>query len=134
MLAVPEATLPRGADTIAQVLTVADEWGAVVIYVGLPITLAGTRGPAAEHAHAFAVDLASAFSGETRLVDERLSTVEAQRALRDAGRSSRTSRSVIDQAAAVVILEQALMVERASGTLAGVAVNVVTGDGEGARP
>jgi putative Holliday junction resolvase len=49
------------------------------------------------------------------LVDERLSTVSAQRQLRAAGRSARQSRSAIDQASAVGILELALSMERNRG-------------------
>ena len=49
-----------------------------------------------------------------RLVDERLSTVSAQRALRDAGRRAKGSRPVIDQVAAVIILQNALDVERSA--------------------
>ena len=58
-----------------------------------------------------------------RLVDERLSTVSAQAALRDAGRSQRSSRSIVDQVAAVVLLQQALDVEKSTGRPAGTPVS-----------
>jgi putative Holliday junction resolvase len=54
-----------------------------------------------------------------RLVDERLSTVTAEAVLRDRGKKGRKRRAVVDQAAAVVILQGAIDTERASGTLAG---------------
>jgi putative Holliday junction resolvase len=54
-----------------------------------------------------------------RLVDERLSTVSAARDLRSAGMSGRRARGVVDQAAAVVLLQAALDAERASGAPAG---------------
>ena len=57
-----------------------------------------------------------------RLVDERLSTVSATRDLRAAGRSSRTSRAVVDQAAAVVIVQYAVDSERATGVAPGTLV------------
>lgn len=56
---------------------------------------------------------------EVRLIDERLSTVVAHRALAEAGRSSRQRRQVVDQAAAVAILEQAMELERHTGTFPG---------------
>jgi putative Holliday junction resolvase len=58
-----------------------------------------------------------------RLVDERLSTVTAQSQLRDNGRTTRNSRSVVDQVAAVIILQTALDSERSAGTAPGVLVN-----------
>ena len=54
-----------------------------------------------------------------RVVDERLSTVTASRRLTGAGRNAKKQRAIIDQAAAVAILEQALAIERATGHPAG---------------
>jgi len=51
-----------------------------------------------------------------RLVDERMTTAQAARGLQAAGRNSRDGRSVIDQAAAVIIVQHALDTERATGT------------------
>jgi len=72
---------------------------------------------------AFADELAAALPMPVRLVDERLSTVSAHSVLREAGRSQRDSRSIVDQVAAVVLLQQALDVERQSGEPAGPAVS-----------
>lgn len=130
ILSVPEATLPRTADTPSAVAALATELGAVTVYVGLPLTLGGEEGLAAEAAIGFAKSLAALAPCPVRMVDERLSTVSAQRALRAAGRSEKQSRSVVDQAAAVLILEHALSVERASGNPAGTAVTVDPEDGE----
>ncbi|MDP5094572.1 MAG: RuvX/YqgF family protein, partial [Candidatus Nanopelagicales bacterium] len=69
-------------------------------------------------------DLAARVDVPVRLIDERLTTVSAQQALHAAGRTTRSSRSVIDQAAAVAILEHALAAERAAGTPAGREVTV----------
>jgi putative Holliday junction resolvase len=124
VLAVPEVTLPRDADTIQRLAELVIEHDACVVYVGLPIGLDGREGVAAEAAMAFARDAALAVGVPVRVVDERLSTVTAQRSLRDAGRSTKESRAYIDQAAAVVILESALASERADGTRAGRAVTV----------
>lgn len=130
ILAVPETTLPRNDATMAGVAGLASSYDAIVIYVGLPLTLGGDRGLAAEAALAFAEALAPVSPCPIRMVDERLSTVTAQRELRDAGRRSKDARPVIDQAAAVLILEHALALERASGNPAGSAVTFGSGGGE----
>lgn len=124
ILAVPECTLPRDAQTLDALGRLIAEYDAVIVYVGLPLGLDGHVGAAGAAAEEFAAALASAVDIPVHLVDERLSTVEAQRSLRGAGRSTRESRSYIDQAAAVVILEAALARERADGTRAGRAVTV----------
>ena len=87
-----------------------------VVYVGLPVHLSGAEGSASEAARAYAVQLAQAIAPVTvRMVDERMSTVSAHHALHASGRSGRSHRQVVDQAAAVVILQSALDAERASG-------------------
>jgi putative holliday junction resolvase len=77
----------------------------------------------------FAERLAAA-GAIVRLVDERLSTVSAQQALRASGKSSRSQRPIVDQVAAVIILQHAIDTERASGTEPG---RLVTTD-EGSSP
>ena len=88
-----------------------DEYEPIKFYVGLPINMSGTQGESAQKAKAFADSLAENFRIEVRLVDERLSTVSAQRQLKDAGLSSRESKDFIDSMAAVAILEQGLLSE-----------------------
>ncbi len=124
ILASPVDTLAREPGTVQRIVALVEELEALVVYVGLPVSMSGAEGLAADAARAFAVELAGATTCPVFLVDERLSTVDAQRALRDAGRSARSSRSIVDQVAAVIILEQALAIERATGTLAGTAVTV----------
>ncbi|MFZ8909881.1 MAG: Holliday junction resolvase RuvX [Candidatus Nanopelagicales bacterium] len=124
ILAVPETTLARDDSTIARIVELVTEYQARIVYVGLPIGLDGAPGASAQGATAFATDLAGRVEVPVHLVDERLTTVTAQRSMREAGRSTRESRAYIDQAAAVVILENALARERADGTPAGQAVTV----------
>ena len=83
-----------------------EEVGYVVL--GLPLELDGRQGPAATRAVSFARRLADFTGLEVELLDERLSTVEAQRSLHEAGRTVRNSRSIIDQAAACIILQDYL--------------------------
>jgi len=92
------------------------ERGARTVYVGLPRHLSGAEGASAAMARAYATSLAERLAPiAVRLVDERMSTVSAHRALTASGRPGRRHRSVVDQAAAVVILQDALDAERATG-------------------
>jgi putative Holliday junction resolvase len=119
LVVTPVETVPRDAggvrdlDRLAEIVT---EEGAVEVVVGLPRTLRGEEGPAAAAARLYAGALARRVAPvPVRLVDERLSTVSAHRALREAGVRGRKHRPVVDQVAAVVILQSALDAERASG-------------------
>lgn len=124
VLGLPEATLVRDDATAHKIAELARDFQAQTIVVGLPLTLSGERGPAAEQIEQFARDLARVAPCEVRLLDERLTTREAQRGLHQAGRDVRRSRAVIDQAAAVILLNHALDAERASGIPAGRRVNL----------
>lgn len=120
ILATPVETVPRGAGDLERIAAIAAELGAVLVYVGLPRSLSGGEGPAAGRVRDFAQQLADRLAPlPLRLVDERLSTVTAEAMLRDRGKKGRKRRAVVDQAAAVVILQGAIDTERAGGTLAG---------------
>ncbi len=120
VLAVPVVTLARGDADIAGIQELVVEYDALEVLVGLPIGMDGREGQAAMTAREYAGALATAISPTpVRLVDERLTTVTASRALRDSGRTAKNSRSVVDQAAAVVIVEHALDSERSSGAAPG---------------
>lgn len=120
VLAVPVATVARGEADVTRIAELAVTHDAVEIVVGLPLGLSGRAGTAAQTARAFAGELARAASPiPVRLVDERMSTVSATRDLRAAGRSARGSRQVVDQAAAVVIVQYAVDRERATGVAPG---------------
>ncbi len=122
VLAVPVATVKRSAKAqdVAQIVALIAEYEPLEIVVGLPIGLGGAHGPAAQAAVEYARMLLDALSGNQmqlpiRLMDERMSTMQASRQLQAAGRDSRKGRSVIDQAAAVIIVQQAVDQERATG-------------------
>ncbi len=109
MLATPVRTVPADAyrhtdlDLLQELLA---EHEAVGVVIGLPRTLAGREGSAAQAARAFGDALqARAPELPIRYVDERMTTVLAQRNLTSSGRRGATKRSVIDQAAAVEILQ-----------------------------
>lgn len=120
LLATPVETVARQeGDPVARIVALAAEYGAVEIVVGLPLNLRGEDTPSTSDARAFAAAVAAASGIPVRLVDERLSTVSAHAALRDSGRSQRSSRRIVDQVAAVVLLQQALDVEKRTGRAPG---------------
>lgn len=119
LLAVPVETVPRNEASIARIAALADEYDAFELLVGLPVSLSGGDTASTDDARSFAAELGSATGHAVRMVDERLSTVSAHAALRGAGRSQRSSRRIVDQVAAVVLLQQAIDVEKGTGTPAG---------------
>ena len=127
LLATPLATISAGPEAASQVLGLIQELDAICIYVGKPISLAGKDTASTQSAIEFANEIAAFLSdsgSQVRLIDERLSTISAQRGLHEVGRNVKQSRDAIDQAAAVVILEHALASERNSGALVGEEVKV----------
>lgn len=123
ILATPVETVPRGDGDLDRIAALAEELGADLVYVGLPRSLSGGEGPAAGKVREFARQLAARLAPrQLRLVDERLSTVTAEAVLRERGKKGRKRRAVVDQAAAVVILQGAIDAERAGGSPAGEAV------------
>ncbi|QBF45761.1 Holliday junction resolvase RuvX [Janibacter limosus] len=124
LLATPVETVPRDLEhdsDVDRVVQIATDLGAMEFVVGLPRSLDGSEGPAADKARSWARRLRSVLAeapiGNTpiRLVDERLTTVDAHRGLRESGLDGRRHREVVDQAAAVLILQTALDTERATG-------------------
>jgi putative Holliday junction resolvase len=106
-LAVPLGTVRAGQPPV-ELRAIADlvsENDVVLVVVGHPLSLSGRAGPRARHTQELAAALASALPVPVELQDERLSTVEAERALRDAGAKGRDVRRAVDRSAATVILQ-----------------------------
>ena len=123
MIATPVETVDRDR-AAARIVAEAGDAEAHAIMVGLPRSLSGAEGPAAYKSRRFAGELVELLSregsdAEVYLLDERLTTVSAHRALHSSGRKGRTHRQVVDQVAAVMILQQALDIERSTGARAG---------------
>jgi putative Holliday junction resolvase len=105
-VAVPVGTIRTGAPLdLKAVAQLVREHEVGEIVVGHPVSLSGRKGEAADQAEQFAQALRDFIHVPVTLQDERLTTVEAQRNLREAGVTGRDRRAVIDQAAAVVILQ-----------------------------
>lgn len=116
LIATPVETVRRGKGDLRRIRELAHEYEAIEIVLGLPRSLDGKEYAAAAHVRAFGADLARYVAPcPVRLVDERLSTTVATRGMRASGISSRAGRSAVDQAAAMVILQDALDAERATG-------------------
>ena len=108
VLATPVETVRRDKSDrhLRRLVHLVAEHNVVEAVVGLPRTLAGRSGASAQDAVALADRLAARITPvPVRLADERLTTVTAQRSLREAGVRSRGQRAVVDQAAAVAILQ-----------------------------
>ena len=123
MIATPVETVRRGAGDLARLLAIGVEEEAVEYVLGLPRSLNGGEGPAALKVRGFAAELAAVVHPvPVRLCDERLSTVTAESVLRSQGKKGQKRRAVVDQAAAVVILQHALDTERSTGAAPGESV------------
>jgi len=119
MLARPVEPVARADPSIGRFADLAGASDAVELIVGLPLNMRGEDTASTTDAREFAAALAAASPVPVRMIDERLSTVSAHAVLRDSGRTQRSSRSIVDQVAAVVLLQQALDVEKSTGRPAG---------------
>ena len=116
ILATPVETVRRDKTDrhLRRLTQLIGELEAVEVVVGLPRTLADRTGPSAQDAIELAEDLRRRVAPTpVRMADERLTTVTAQRSLREAGVRARGQKAMIDQAAAVGILQSWLDQRRA---------------------
>jgi putative Holliday junction resolvase len=118
ILASPLTVVVRSGDRAREheeIRRLVEEAGATTVVVGLPFSLSGAKGPAATRALAEIEELRSLLRVPVVAHDERLSTVEAHRRLRDTSSANRSSRSpakkrrvVVDDKAAAIVLESFL--------------------------
>lgn len=129
IIATPVETVQRGDGDVERLVQILEEENAVEVVMGLPRSLNGTEGPAAVKVREFAAVVARRIAPiPVRLCDERLSTVTAEAQLRSQGRKGQKRRAVVDQVAAVVILQNALEAERARGVAPGEIVSITESD------
>ncbi|EMY34910.1 Holliday junction resolvase-like protein [Arthrobacter crystallopoietes BAB-32] len=132
ILATPIRTLkrdPKKNSDIRIVVREAAERSASQVFVGLPRTMKGGDSASTHMAREYAEQLAAALAAAglgtlVSMIDERLTTVSAHRTLHGAGMNSREHRKVVDQVAAVEILQHALDMQRAQGRDVGIPVAV----------
>jgi len=108
-LAHPAATLANDGSTLATIRDLVIRKKVMGIVLGVPRNMNGTFGPSADKAKKFGEELRKHLP-EQRLIlwDERLTTAEAQRVLHGAGKNTKSSRPVIDQVAAQILLQSYL--------------------------
>lgn len=101
----------KAKNFVTEISSLLSEHEPIRIFIGKPLNMSGNTGESADKVEAFVEQVQSITSLPIQLVDERLSTVSAQRKLKEAGVSMRDSKSIIDAMAAVAILEQGLLSE-----------------------
>jgi putative Holliday junction resolvase len=113
ILSSPLTTLRSDSKSLSkEILALFEEIEPVQIFVGKPALLSGNSGAASEKAEDFAQSLTALTNVEIVMVDERMSTVSAARNLREAGKNARDSKSSIDMAAAVAILDFGIEIQK----------------------
>ena len=113
ILSSPLTTLRTDSKNLSkEILAIFEEIEPVQIFVGKPALLSGNSGSASEKAEEFAQSLTALTDVEIVMVDERMSTVSAARNLREAGKNARDSKSSIDMAAAVAILDFGIEIQK----------------------
>ena len=113
ILVSPHATILNDAQLEIKLSKILDEVQPIYVVVGDPKHLSGLESGKSRSAMAFALQIRKKYAGSIYLVDERYSTVSSNNKLKELGISERDGRSIIDQIAAMSILEAALQNERA---------------------
>jgi putative Holliday junction resolvase len=101
----------RNPKVLREIASLLDEYLPVAIYLGLPKHLSGNEGEAVEKVRHFAAKLNEITALPITFIDERMSTIGAQKKLHEAGKSAKDSRALIDSMSAVAILESGLLHE-----------------------
>lgn len=122
ILATPHSTVQRSDDDYGEQLrALCERLDVLEVIVGLPLALSGSMTASTRDAIGVARSLQAEIDVDVdvRMIDERLTTVSAHGALRQTGKKQKQTKQVIDQVAAVLILQHALETERAQGKLPG---------------
>lgn len=122
LISSPLTTIQFDENAVPTVIEVIREQDPIEVLVGLPLNLSGLHTKSTSDAIAFAKSLQANLEIEVRMVDERMSTRAAQGQLYASGKNSKSSRSLIDAAAASLILEGALNFEKTTGKQPGTSV------------
>jgi putative Holliday junction resolvase len=112
ILVSPHATINNDDDLPKKIKAILDEVKPIYIVIGNPKHLSGLESEKSKDASSFATLIRTLYSGPIYLVDERLSTQISYAQMREMGKNSKESKTVIDQIAAVNILESALLNEK----------------------
>ena len=115
IFASPVAVIPSDELALSKCQEIVEELSPIEIYVGLPLNLQGEFTKSTDSALAFAKRLSGVVDVPVLMVDERMSTRAAQAQLHASGKNTKSSKGIIDAAAATLILESALESEKVSG-------------------
>lgn len=119
----PLATVSAGDFAMTELVHLVNQEEPIEIYVGLPLNLRGENTKSTQDAIKLGLELAGLVSCEVRMVDERMTSRVAQGQLHASGKNSKTSRNLIDAAAASLILEGSLAFEKSTGNLPGKSIS-----------
>jgi putative holliday junction resolvase len=111
MMAFPVETVPRER-ALVRIVEIIEEYEPIEVVIGNPVNLRNEQTASTVDSQEFAQDMLTRVSVPLRLVDERMTTSAALGALRDSGRNAKNSRGVVDQVAAVILLQTCLDAER----------------------
>lgn len=112
LLAHPLETIPANKEALKRISDIVQQRKIDKVVVGVPRHLSGQFGESANQALAFTTRLRARLKCPVEVWDERLTTVAAERALREAGKKMRKTRHIVDQVAAQMILQSYLDRER----------------------
>ena len=111
-LALPHSVILNGPQASKEISSLITQYDPACIYVGLPLSMSGSHTASTRMAIEFAKALGQSTTVAVRMIDERLTSKSAARALQQAGKNTRAQRGIIDASAAAMILEFALSAER----------------------
>jgi putative Holliday junction resolvase len=111
-LALPHSVILNGPQASTEIASLITQYDPACIYVGLPLSMSGSHTASTRMAIDFAKALGRSTTVAVRMIDERLTSKSAARALQQAGKNTRAQRGIIDASAAAMILEFALSAER----------------------
>ena len=114
MVATPLITLKNDGTLFAKLEEILNEHNIVGVYLGKPKHLSGVEGATVEIVSQFAQRFSESFEKPITYVDERLTSGGAEKLLKAAGKNSKESRGLVDQLAAVAILELGIQIEKRS--------------------
>ena len=112
LVATPLVTLKNDKTLFVALTEIINENSIAAVYLGQPKHLSGVEGATVELVSAFAQRFSESFSIPITYVDERLSSGSAEKLLKAAGKNSKESRGLVDQLAAVAILELGIQIEK----------------------
>lgn len=115
----PLTTISVSPTALEELIACISEVDPLEVYVGLPLNLQGNHTKSTEGALSLAKQVSIHTNCGVRLVDERMSTKQAQGQLHASGRNTKSSRAIIDEAAASLILESAIALEKSTGRIPG---------------